>query len=379
MRMKTKMKQNSVYITAYSMTSALGYNAEESLASLKKEKQVFSQDIKNNFQYPHFSLNKFNGDNKYIKSSKICMLLLDNIKNDFKHLSNIPLFLATSTGGIRETEEVYNSICNDEVKYPLFERHFFNKVINDIKENYDNFGECFTFSTACSSSGHGILHAYKFIKAGIIDKAIILGYDTLSWTTMVGFDSLKLISHTGTKPLTKNRDGLSLGDGGGVILLESNPSKEPVAEIVGISSNSDGYHISSPDPEGGAQRKCILSAIKEAGIPKEKIDYISAHGTGTFMNDEVEINTVKSIFEHNITISSLKSFIGHTLGASAITELALSILMLKNKTIYQPDNLSEPIDENMIPARTINKEVQYFLKNSFGFGGNNVSMVCKII
>ncbi|HPO50546.1 MAG TPA: hypothetical protein PLO89_09500, partial [Spirochaetota bacterium] len=120
-----------------------------------------------------------------------------------------------------------------------------------------------------------------------------------------------------------------------------------------------------------------LKTLEEARIDIEEVDYISAHGTGTPMNDEVEMNTVASMFD-NVVVSSLKSFIGHTLGASTICEIGILLGMLKTGKIYQVKDFSDPMNEKLIISKTIDKKVKYFLKNSFGFGGNNFTVGIKM-
>jgi 3-oxoacyl-[acyl-carrier-protein] synthase I len=370
-----------VYITSYSCISSLGTGLKESLESLSNETQLIHRPAKDdNLFLPYFSLkNSINTDKNKIICSSLALDLLSIIEKDFIDLKpGIPLFLATSTGGIKETENVYNDIVNKKIQYPLFERHFFNKIFDDINEKYpDKIIRAGTFSTACSSSGISLFQACNYIKNGIIDRALVIGVDALSLTTLVGFHSLKLVSETNTKPLTKERDWLSLGEGGGILLLESEPRNTPVAEILGCHTNSDGYHISSPDPEGTEQKECIKAAIKNSGITLDDIDYINAHGTGTIMNDEVELKVIQSMFAKSIPVSSLKAFIGHTLGASAVIEIALCLGMLKKGFIYQVKGLGTPMDEKFIPSSTVKKNVEIFLKNSFGFGGSNASIVIK--
>ena len=373
---------NKVYITAYSVISALGAGNDETYKSLSENKKgIYFPDKSEKFQKLFFPINyDFNINNDITLSAKLALTLLSFIEKNWLELSPIPIFMATSTGGIKETEEVYKHLRSSNKKYNLGEKYYFYDIFNSIKEKYkDKIPEAYTFSTACSASGHSIFHAYRYIKNGIIDKAIVLGIDALSITTNFGFDSLKLVSEKGTRPLTLDRDGLSLGEGGAIILLESKPSAKPIAEIAGIASNSDGYHITSPNPEGIQQRTCINNSIKEAGITPDDIDYINAHGTGTPTNDEIEINVIKSIFTNKPPVTSLKGFIGHTVGSSAIIELAICLEMLKHKKIFQQENMNNPIDEELIPKTTIEKNVKYFLKNSFGFGGNNVSMVIKTL
>jgi len=372
------MKKNRVFVSAYSTVSALGLGVDETLINLQKGKQLFTADEDSDFSRPCFAVNRFEKSDDLTKSSSISLFLLKDIEDSFKEYGDIPLFMATSTGGIRETESVYKRLVDKSISYPLFKRHFFNKTINDVKARYPNFNDSFTFSTACSSSGHSIYQAYRMMRSGLIKRAVLIGYDTLSYTTMIGFDSLKLVSHTGTKPLTKSRDGLTLGDGGGIIFLESEPKGEPLAEIIGVASNSDGHHISSPEPDGFSQKKCINDALEQAELSADDIKYICAHGTGTLMNDEVEINVLDSLFKGEVAVTSLKSFIGHTLGASAITEVVISTAMLKSGKIYQPNDFADSMNERIIPSASVDMRPKYFLKNSFGFGGNNVSALFEV-
>jgi 3-oxoacyl-[acyl-carrier-protein] synthase II len=121
----------------------------------------------------------------------------------------------------------------------------------------------------------------------------------------------------------------------------------------------------------------MLNAIEEGGLKPDDIDYINAHGTGTPTNDEIEVNVIKSIFSPKVKVTSLKGFIGHTVGSSALIELALCLGMLKNQKIFQQSNIGEPIDENYIPRESLNLKVKHFIKNSFGFGGNNVCLLVR--
>ncbi len=372
-----------VYVTACSAVSSLGIGLEESLVGMEERKQPITIPGQNDiYNRPYFKIKKPLGtDDSNIRSSQIALKLFELIENSIKNFDGITIFGSTSTGGIRETEENYAGLAEGKSNYCLFERHFFNRISEDISKKHRDINfKSMTFSTACSSSGHSIMQAYNFIRHGIIDRAIVLGVDVLSHTTITGFDSLKLVSLTGTKPLCRERDGLSLGEGGGIMLLESTPAdNEPCAEIAGAGSNVDAHHISSPNPEGTQQKKCMMEAINRAGITPEKIDYINAHGTGTQINDEVEMKIIRETFKKNTPVTSLKSFIGHTLGASAITEIALSIGMLKKNKIYQVDGLGEPMDADYISTGTVDKNVDHFLKNSFGFGGNNVSIVINLL
>ncbi|MCG8569575.1 MAG: hypothetical protein MJB14_05500 [Spirochaetes bacterium] len=366
--------KNKVYITYCDSVSVAGLSSTEGISYLSAGEQKFTYPSENEqINHPYFRIQSL--EQKYpFRSADIIFLLMNRLKEKGKAF---PLFFATSTGNIAETENVYQALKNQKSDFPLLNSHFFGQITKDIKNKYPFISETITFSTACSSAGHALLQAFRFMQAGFIKKACILAVDVISLTTSIGFDSLRLVSPTGTKPLSKDRNGLSLGEGGGLIILESEPGTDPLAEVLSLSSNSDGYHISSPDPQGSSQKQCISNAIEQAGIQKEEIDYVNAHGTGTVMNDEIELKVLQSIFSHSFTISSLKSFIGHTLGASALIELALAIEMLKTQQIFQIKNFQNPMDSELIPANMIKKRVNYFIKNSFGFGGNNISMVVK--
>lgn len=370
---------NNVFITAISSISSLGVGVDDSTKELFLETpKIYHPKKGDKFNKPYCPV-KMDYKTEYTKCSEISLKLLEHIEPIWINNNNLPIFYSTSTGGIKETEEVYTDLIKHNKKYPLHKKGYFYDLYMAVKQKYnDKISEVYTFTTACSSAGHAILQAYRFIKEGIIDKALVIGVDSLSITTMIGFDSLKLISPNGTQPLTTVRDGLTLGEGGGILFLESQPNTPPIAEILGCHSNTDGYHITAPNPQGIQQKECIQKALIESNIPIEHIDYINAHGTGTPLNDEVELNVIKEIFKSPVPVSSLKSFIGHTLGSSAITEIALLCHSLKTNKIIQPNNMGQSMDSNYIPQKTIQKKVKIFIKNSFGFGGNNFSAVIKL-
>lgn len=369
------MKSKKVYITHLSAVSSLGLSPGESLENMKNGHVPLTIPGKNDrYVRPYF---KVAGPDKkcgYIRSSQLAVLALEKLNMAWP--GAIPLFTGTSTGGIFDTEKNYEILtAHGRTAYSPMSQ-FFNQITDDVlKEFKGKISRGMSFSTACSSSGHALLFAYRMIKHNLFPRAVVLGVDSLSLTTMTGFDSLKLVSEKGTIPLSKERDGLSLGEGAGVLVLDSEPSGPVLAEITGAASSSDGYHISSPDPLGTSQKECILSALKESGIGAKSIDYINTHGTGTIINDEVEMKVISELFPHNPVVTSLKGFTGHTLGASTALEIALVLLMAGQGKIYQYPGLDSPINPAMIPSKTVEKKTGYFLKNSFGFGGNNVSLV----
>lgn len=384
MSLLVKMSQNKVYINDYYSSSSLGIEKDRILNSLLNDNPVpVCEGTESIYHLPYYKIPyDYSEFGNISRVNAILFQIFDRLVAKLDHNDKkIPLFFSTSTGGIVSTEEVYADIVENDVEFPVFENHFFNNLTNSVLKRYsDYFEEAFTFSTACSSSGHSILQAWQLIKEGHLDRAIVVGIDVISQTTMVGFDSLRLVSHdeSGSRPLSESRNGLTLGEGCGVLVL-SKDDIGAVAEVCGCASNSDGYHISSPDPEGSAQKDCIENAIKQAKITHDDIDYINAHGTGTPMNDSVEMGVISRIFGMSKPVTSLKSFIGHTLGGSTTTEIAIILDMLSKGVIVQHKGFSDPIQGVNIPLSTIERHVNYFIKSSFGFGGNNVSIVLKYI
>ena len=371
---------NKVYITAHSSISALGNGNAESIESLKANRiNIYRPSMDEKFKLPYFMVDGIPSDkNVRTKCAEITLELLRHIEDKWTRFSSMPVYIATSTGGIKETEEIYTELVKTGKKYPLSEKHYFYDIREAIKEQYGGrIGRIVsTFTSACSSAGHSLLHAFRLIQNGTLERALVIGTDALSLTTLIGFNALKLVSIKGTKPMTLERDGLSIGEGGGIVLLESKPGFEPVGEIVAIHSNTDGYHLTAPNASGTHQTECISRVMEAAGLKPEDIDYINAHGTGTPINDEIELKVIKGLFD-KVPVSSLKGFTGHTLGSSALTELCLVIEMLKAGRIYVPENIGTSMDEVYVPDRSFDLKVRHFIKNSFGFGGNNVSFLVK--
>jgi 3-oxoacyl-[acyl-carrier-protein] synthase II len=193
-----------------------------------------------------------------------------------------------------------------------------------------------------------------------------------------------------SRPFEKNRDGFVMGEGAGVVVLEEYEHAKrrgaPIlAEIVGYGTSGDAYHMTAPAPGGEGAARAIRNALKDAGVSPEQIEYINAHGTSTKFNDLYETMAIKSVFgEHayRVKISSIKSMIGHLLGAAGGVEVVSSILTILNGVIPPTINYEEPdpeCDLDYTPNQAVEMPVNYVLKNSFGFGGTNACLVLKKI
>ncbi len=249
--------------------------------------------------------------------------------------------------------------------------------------------------TACATGTHAIGEAYRTIQYGDADVMVAGGAEScITPLAVAGFAAAKALStrndepEKASRPFEKNRDGFVMGEGAGVVVLEElehakRRGARILAEIVGYGTSGDAYHMTAPAPEGEGAARAMENAIKDAGIKPEDIDYINAHGTSTKFNDLFETMAIKKVFgEHayRVKISSIKSMIGHLLGAAGGVEVVSSVMTLQTGVIPPTINYEEPdpeCDLDYTPNRAVKADVKYVLKNSFGFGGTNACLVLK--
>ncbi|HSY62217.1 MAG TPA: beta-ketoacyl-[acyl-carrier-protein] synthase family protein, partial [Cytophaga sp.] len=220
---------------------------------------------------------------------------------------------------------------------------------------------------------------------GICDVVIAGGSDAICKFTINGFNSLMILSDEFCKPFDKNRKGLNLGEAAGYFVLESEASvkrrgAKPLAVLSGYGNACDAYHQTASSPNGEGAYLAMMQAINISGYKPTEIDYINAHGTGTQNNDMSESVALLRIFSDNNLppVSSTKAMTGHTLAAAGGIEAVMSVLAIQNGWIFPNKNFSEPIEETgIIPVTELqsNKTIKHILSNSFGFGGNNSSLL----
>lgn len=250
-------------------------------------------------------------------------------------------------------------------------------------------GPCCTTMSACAAGTAGAGVALDYIRSGKTDVMIVLGSDPLTIFSAAGFHSLKSMSINGCKPFDRERDGMSLGEGAAAFVVESLDSAlkrgaKIYGEILGYGVGNDAYHMTSPDPEGIGAYKTMMMALEDAATSKDEIDYINAHGTGTELNDVMEINAISRMYENEserskFFVSSTKSMTGHCLGAAGSLELAAILLAVK-RGVIQPtsslQNLSEAFEEfNIVKGKGIKKDIKKAMSNSFAFAGNSASII----
>ena len=295
----------------------------------------------------------------------------------------IGVFLGTSTSGILDSELAYRQRDPETGALPEAYRyegsHNCYSVADYVQRVLDLAGPAMVVSTACSSSAKVFGAAARMIQAGMCDAAIVGGVDSLCLTTLYGFNSLELVSSRPCRPYDANRDGISIGEAAGFVLLEKVTSQigQGSVMLLGVGESSDAHHMSTPHPEGAGARLAMQAALRAAGLAPSDIDYINLHGTGTKSNDAAEDQAVFNTFGGATPCSSTKGATGHLLGAAGVTEAIISALCIQHG--FMPGGLNtERIDPTLKSAYLLkNKQqkVNYVLSNSLGFGGSNCSLV----
>ena len=295
--------------------------------------------------------------------------------------ARIGVFIGTSTSGALQTELAYRHRDPITGALPADFSYLGTQNAMSVAEFTRRFlsldGPVMSISTACSSSAKVFASAYRHIKAGFCDAAVVGGVDSLCFSTLYGFSSLGLVSHRPCRPWDAERDGMNIGEGAGFALLEKKDGGVAGVALLGYGESSDAYHMSSPHPEGVGAAAAMKSALAMAGVTPDAIDYINLHGTGTRANDVSEDRAVMKVFGGGTPCSATKGWTGHTLGAAGITEILFALGSIERGFIPGTLN-SERLDPALsagVLLRSRTAPVKCVLSNSFGFGGSNCSLV----
>jgi 3-oxoacyl-[acyl-carrier-protein] synthase II len=254
-------------------------------------------------------------------------------------------------------------------------------------------GPNLSMATACAAGSHAVGDAFKLVQTGVADAMIAGGVEAvISPCCIAGFGAMKALStrneqpEKASRPFDRDRDGFVVGEGSGMLLLETLEKAlargaEIYAEILGYGMSGDAFHMASPSPEGEGAARCMQAALDDAGVTCDEIGYINAHGTSTTLNDIYETSAIKSVFgDHaaNLMVSSTKSMIGHLLGGAGGVEAAFTALAIHSGIIPPTINLDNPdkdCDLDYVPNTARKKEITTAMTNSFGFGGTNAVIV----
>jgi 3-oxoacyl-[acyl-carrier-protein] synthase-1 len=389
-----------VYVTGYGVISSIGIGEKESLSALKdgvsgikrgsnnttKDYNVGAIELSDSELKEKFELNT--------DGSRTALLGMIAVKQAFKgHQINekirTGLISGTSVGGMDISEIEYKKYLENDGHDPnRYKHHSSGATTREIAAEIGVSDFINTISTACSSAANAIMMGARMIQNGMIDRIIVGGTDALTSFTISGFRSLMIFDEEWCRPFDETRKGLNLGEGAGFLVLESEKSlaiseKEPVAQLSGWSNASDAFHQTASSPDGYGAKISMIEALEVAGISPSDIDYINAHGTATPNNDLSESQAIKSIFKDSIPpFSSTKSYTGHTLAASGGIEAVFAILALRNGLLYPNLNFKNAIKETGLVPQTKFEDslnIKHVLSNSFGFGGNNSSIILSAV
>lgn len=271
-----------------------------------------------------------------------------------------------------------------------------NMAAGQVSITYKLHGPSSCIVTACATGSNCIGDAFRVIQRGDADVMIAGGTEAaISEAAVAGFAAMKALcmdhnddpAHA-SRPFDKNRSGFVMGEGAGLVVLESLEHAKArgahiYAEVVGYGANSDAYHITSPAPGGEYQAKCMQAALDDAGMKASEVDYVNAHGTSTHMNDEGETMAIKSVWGEaakDVSVSSIKSMTGHLLGAAGGVECIATALAIENDMLPPTMNYEtqdEGLDLDYVPNKAKAKTVRAAMSNNFGFGGHNACLLLK--
>lgn len=300
--------------------------------------------------------------------------------------------IGTLQGGILTLEQaVAREVRNGQplemlTSYPVF---ILSSLSRYVASHFGYRGPVATPCPACASSGTAISRAADLIRLGYADAAVTGGADAFGVDTFSGFNAMRSAAPTACRPFSINREGLVIGEGSGILILEARESAlargaQPLAVVAGTGLSEDAYHIIAPDPEGRGAELAMRAALADAGWLPQAIDCINTHGTGTPQNDRMETLAVKRVFgeqARHIPLSSIKAAVGHCMGAAGAVEAVAAVMTLLHQTLPPTLNFTpgDPeCDLDYVPNRARPAAVRTVLSNSFGFAGNNVSLIFRL-
>lgn len=340
---------------------------DESLAQLPFYASLIDTSLLQN----KFSILNKNGKFTRFEQMAICSISSALSGTNIDSVDPRTLFILSTTKGNID-------LLGKEIKKSFGKQRVYLWNTAQIIQQYFKFrNEPIVVSTACTSGVQAIIIGSRLIRAGLFDNVVINGTDIISEFVLSGFNSFKSLSTGPCRPFDKTRDGLSLGEGSGTIILTGNPffseCKNHIIVGEGFSTN-DANHISAPSRTGEGLYIAINRVLKNMGV---NIDYISAHGTATLYNDEMESIALTRAGLHSIPVNSFKGYWGHTLGAAGIIESIMGIYSIKNNILFNTLGYHEPGLTNpiLIVDKTIRKEINNCLKIASGFGGCNAAIL----
>ena len=368
-------------------SSAFATQIAGEVEGFKPEEYIEPKEVKKMDRFIHFA----------IAASDMAMKD-SGLKITEGNAEKVGVIIGSGIGGLPAIEH-YHSILLE--KGPRRITPFFipmliiNLAAGNVSIKFGARGPNSAVATACATGSHAIGDAFKIIQRGDADAMIAGGSESVITPLGIGgFNAMKALStrnnepEKASRPFDRDRDGFIMGEGAGIMILESldhalSRGAKIYAELVGYGMTADAYHITSPAPEGEGAARCMAMGLKDGGIDPLDVDYINAHGTATKYGDEIESSAIKTVFKehaYKVAISSTKSMTGHLLGAAGGVEAVISVLCMRDNIVPPTINLDNPdpqCDLDYVPHKARKMDVNCAMSNSFGFGGTNACLIFK--
>ncbi|MDY5973515.1 beta-ketoacyl-ACP synthase II [Streptococcus hyovaginalis] len=406
------MSTNRVVITGYGVTSPIGNTPQEFWKSLESGtigiKPITKFDASEIPVHNAGEIQDFPFDKYFVRKDKnrmdtyslyaiyASLEALENAGLDMETVDRdrVGVIVSSGIGGLQEMQEQIIRMHEKGMKriQPMFiPKALSNMGAGNIALRIGANGVCKSITTACASANDAIGEAFREIKFGFQDVVLAGGSEsTINEIGIGGFNALTALSTTedparSAIPFDKDRNGFVMGEGSGVLVVESLEHAQKrgatiLAEIVGYGNTCDAYHQTSPSPDGSGAAKAMKLAIVEAGIEPSDIDYVNAHGTSTQANEKGESQAIVAVLGKDVPVSSTKSFTGHLLGAAGAVEAIATIESMRHGFIHMTagtQELSEDIEANVVMGQGLEADVRYAISNTFGFGGHNAVLAFK--
>ena len=406
------MTLNRVVVTGYGVTSPIGNTPEAFWDSLYQGKigigPITKFDTSDIPVHNAGEIHDFPFDQYFVRKDKnrmdqyslyaiyAALEALEHANLDMETVDRdrTGVIVSSGIGGLQEMQEQVIRMQDKGIRriQPMFiPKALSNMAAGNIALCIGARGVCKSVTTACASSNDAIGEAFREIKFGYHDVILAGGAEsTINEIGIGGFNALTALSTTedparSAIPFDKDRNGFVMGEGAGVLVLESLEHAQKrgatiLAEVVGYGSNCDAYHQTTPTPDGSGAAKAIQLAIDEAGIVPEQVDYVNAHGTSTQANEKGESKAIVTVLGKEVPVSSTKSFTGHLLGAAGSVEAIATIEAMRHSYIPMTAGtreLSEDIEANVVYGQGQEADIAYAISNTFGFGGHNAVLAFK--
>jgi 3-oxoacyl-(acyl-carrier-protein) synthase len=393
-----------VFVTGLGLISGLGNNLQENLASLLSSEsgigkiRFLDTHLKDEIpvsevKLPNPELFRLAGITRAEGYTRNALLGLIAAREAFVHagLQDVKklrtgLISATTVGGMDQCERYYQDFLTNDSRNLYIGTYDCADSTEKIADALEIRDYLTTISTACSSAANAILLGARMIRQGHLDRVLAGGTEALTRFHLNGFNALKILDKAPCKPFDARRNGINLGEGAAYLVLESEEAAREghrplFAELVGYGNACEAFHQTASSPDGNGAFLAMKKALETAGLEPGDIDYINAHGTGTDNNDLSEGIAIERLFGSRIPpVSSTKPMTGHTTSAAGSTEAILSILCLQHDMIWPNLNFMQPMPElHFEPVKELvqGASLDYVMSNSFGFGGNDTSLVFK--